>query len=112
MTSIVKDRPSNIILESLNRMNDAKLNGALTSDELSKIITLEGSLFANLVRRGLRTEEQSEDFLNQIPNGKWNSFSYPHKGQDVAFETVKQDVNVALYEQEKVNIQAQPVKIK
>lgn len=112
MISIVKERPSNIILESLNRMNDAKLNGALTSDELSKIIALEGSLFANLVRRGLKTEGQSEDFLNQLPNGQWNSFSYPHKGQDVAYKTVKQDINAALYQQEKVNIQAQPVKIK
>ena len=62
MTSIVTDRPSDIILKSLNRMNEAKLNGALTKDELSKIIMLEGSLFANLVSKGLKTEEEVEDF--------------------------------------------------
>ena len=100
MTSIVKDRPSDIILESLNRMNAAKLNGALTKDELAKIITLEGSMFANLVSRGLRTEEEVEDFEKEIPNGKTNYFSFEHEGLDVACGTIKQANTAALYDRE------------
>ena len=100
MTSIVKDRPSDIILESLNRMNDAKLNGALTPEELSHIITLEGSLFANLVSRGLKTEEEVEDFEKEIPNGKSNYFSFNHKDLDVAYGTIKQANTAALYDRE------------
>ena len=100
MTSIVKDRPSDIILESLNRMNAAKLNGALTKDELAKIITLEGSMFANLVSRGLKTEEEVEDFEKEIPNGKTNYFSFQHEDLDVAYGSIKQANTAALYERE------------
>ena len=112
MTSIVKETPSNTFFESIERFETAHRTGALVGDELSNIVILLGSIFANKVRKGLRTEEQAEDFLNQIPNGKWNSFSYPHKEQDTAYKTVEQDINAALYEQEKINNQAQPVKIR
>ena len=100
MTSIVKDRPSNIILESLNRLNSAKLTGVLTKDELSKILMLEGSLFANLVSRGLKTEEEVDDFEKEIPDGKINYFSFEHKDLDVAYKTIKQANTAALYDRE------------
>ena len=100
MISIVKDRPSNIILDSLIRMYYAKLNGALEEDELAKLIMLEGSLFSNLVSRGLKTEEDVEDFEKEIPNGKINCFSTKHKDLDVAYGTVKQANTAALYDRE------------
>ena len=100
MISIVKDRPSNIILDSLNRMYDAKPNGALGEDELAKLIMLEGSLFSNLVSRGLRTEEDVEDFETEITNGKANYLSFRHKDLDVAYGTVKQANTAALYDRE------------
>ena len=112
MTSIVKDTPSNIFFESIERFATAKETGALTGDELSKIEILLGSIFANLVKKGLRTEEEAEEFLNQMPNGKWNCFNYSHKNQDVAYKTVEQDIAFALYNQEKLSMQSQPVKIK
>ena len=110
MTSIVKETPSNTFFESIERFSTAKETGALTGEELSKIEILLGSIFSNLVKRGLRTESQAEDFLNQMPNGKWNCFNYPHKGQDVAYKTVEQDINAALYEKKKISIQSQPIK--
>ena len=112
MTSIVKETPSNTFFESFERFEVAHRTGALVGDEFSKIEILLGSIYANLVRRGLRNEEQAEDFLNQIPNGKWNNFNYPHKGQDIAFNAVEQDITVALYNQEKTNMQSQSIKIK
>ena len=110
MTSIVKETPSNTFFESIERFEVAHRTGALVGDELSKILISLGNVYSNLVRRGLRTEEQAEDFLNQIPNGKWNAFNYPHKGQDVAYKTIEQDITAALYEQEKINKQSQPVR--
>ena len=100
MISIVKDRPSNIILDSLNRMSEAKVNGSLTKDEFSKIIMLEGSLFANLVSRGLKTEEEVEDFEKEIPDGKSHYFSFKHEDLDVAYGTIKQANTAALYDRE------------
>lgn len=91
---------SETILESLNRIHDAKLSGALREDELSKIITLEGKLFANQVSKGLRTEEAVEDFEKEIPNGKYNYFAFPHKDLDVAFSTIKQINTAALFDME------------
>ena len=118
MTSIVNfeermkssGRLSNTILESLERLHDAKLNGALKEDELSKILTLEGKLFANQVSMGLKNEEEVEDFEKEIPNGKYNCFNYPHKDLDVAFGTIKQINTAALFDRENSLKQFQSVK--
>ena len=109
MTSIVKDRPSNIFFESFERFEIAHRTGALIGDEFSKILITLGSIYSNKVKKGLITEEQTEEFLSQIPNGDWKCFDYPHKDQSIAYKTIEQDINAALYEQEKINIQAQPI---
>lgn len=109
MTSIVKDRPSNTFFESFERFEIAHRTGALTGDEFSKMQILLGSIFSNLVKKGLRTEEQAEDFLYQIPNGEWKCFDYPHKDQSIAYKTIEQDVTAALYEQERINRQARSI---
>ncbi len=94
MTSIVNfedrlnDRVSNVILESLNRMHDAKQNGVLGPDELSKIIVLEGDLFANKIKQGRVTFdeiESAETFVTGFvgPN-KDKYFSYNHADLDKA----------------------------
>ena len=112
MTSIVKETPTNTFFESFEYFAHAKESGALKGDEFSKIQILLGNIFSNQVRRGLRTEEQAEDFISQIPNGKWNCYNYPHKDQDVAYSTISQDVAAALYDQERLNKQSQPIKKK
>ena len=108
MTSIVKQ--SDIILDSLNRMSDAKLNGALMPNELSKILTLEGSMFANLVSKGLKTKEEVEDFEKEIPNGKYDCFNFKHENLDTAFQSIKQANTAALFDRENLLEQSQPVK--
>ena len=112
MTSIVKETPSNTFFESFEYFSKAKETGALTGSEFSKIQILLGSIFSNQVRRGLKTEEEAEDFIAQIPNGKWSCFNYPHKDQDVAHSSISQDVAAALYDRERLDKQSQPVKIK
>lgn len=109
MTSIVKDRPSNTFFESFERFEVAHRTGALVGDEFSKILISLGSIYSNLVKKGLRTEEQAEEFLSQIPNGEWKCFDYPHKDQAIAYKSIDQDISAALYEQEKMSMQAQPV---
>lgn len=97
---MTNERLSDTILYSLNRLNSAKQSGALIKDELSKLIILEGSLFANQVNRGEKTEEDVEDFEKELPNGKYSVFSFGHKDLDVAYDTVKQANTAALFERE------------
>ena len=110
MTSIVKDRPSDVFFDSFERFAIAKETGALTGDEFSKIQILLGSIFSNQVKRGLKTEEETEDFINEIPNGNWPCFNYPHTDLEVAHRTINQDISAALYERENIVRKAQPVK--
>ena len=102
------DRVSNVIFNSINRFYDAKLSGALKSDELAKIITLEGQIFANQIRSGKVTEEEIEAFETQIPNGKYDCFAIKHDKLNVAYQDVIQGNTAILYEREQR--QSQPVK--
>ena len=110
MTSIVK--PSEEFFDTFERFEIAHRTGALVGDEFANIQILLGSIYANLVKRGLRTEEQAEEFLSNIPNGKYNNFNYPHKGQQSASKTIAQDVNAALFDRENFVRKSQPVKRK
>lgn len=83
MTSIVnfeenlKDRKSNVILESLNRFHDAKISGAIRPDELSKIIVLVGDLFANKISKGEVSKEEideTESFISQFTGENKDSY--------------------------------------
>jgi len=103
------ERNSDVVFNLLNRIHDAKLSGALLNNELSKLEMLIGSIFANQVTRGLKTEEEAEIFIGQIPNGEWNWSSYPHEDQKIAYKTIKQDVNAALLTRENLDIQSHPV---
>ena len=90
MTSIVNfeenmkstERPSDIVLNSINRFYDAGLTGARENDEFAKIEIQLSRLYANLVRNGKRTEEESEDFQNFMPAE--NYFNFEHEGLDIA----------------------------
>ena len=91
------------ILEGCNRIYDAKLNGALQEDELSKELIAEGKLFSNQIKKGLKTEEDVENFEKELPDGKNNYFAFPHKNLDVAKSTIKQTNTVALFNAETLN---------
>ena len=108
MTSIVDfeekmkgtEGPTDVILNSLERFSKAKETGALRDDEFAKIEILIGRLYANLVRMGNKTEEDVEDFERQVPNGKYDTFNYPHKGLDVAHDYIMQADAAALFDRE------------
>lgn len=94
---------SEAILEGSNRIYDAKLSGALQSDELSKELIAEGKLFSNQVEKGIKTEEDVENFEKELPDGKNNYFAFSHKGLDVAKSTIKQTNSFALLKAENMN---------
>ena len=92
------ERLSDTIFALINRMNIAKNTGTLQGDELSKIEILEGKLFANLVARGKKTEEEVEGFENLMP--RTNMFNNNHEGLEFAYETNKQANAAALFDRE------------
>lgn len=119
MTSIVNferklnDRMSNVILDSLNRMNDAKLSGAMSPDEFSKIIVLVGNLFANKIKQGKVESDQVDSFESFLtgfmgPN-KDKYFDYPHIDLDKATNMVLQGNSFALSELERRKEFSNPV---
>ena len=84
----------------INRIHDAKLNGSLKEDEYSKLLILENKFFANLVRKGQKTEEDVEIYENDMPNGKYPIGNYPHKDLPLAKSTAKQTNTAALFDAE------------
>ena len=92
---------------SFNRMYDAKLNGALKEDELSKLLILENKFFANLVRKGKKSEEDVETYDNDMPSGIYPIGIYPHKDISLAQNTVKQTNTAALFDAETINKRTQ-----
>lgn len=107
------DRPSDIILNSINRLYDAKLSGALNSDELSKIIVLEGDLFANRIKQGkvsIDEIESAEAFITGFARkGKDNYFSFKHSDLDRAAKIFLEGDYVALEELNKRTSLSSPV---
>lgn len=93
--------------DSLNRIHDAKISGVLKEDEFSKLLILENKFFANLVRKGLKTEEDVEMYENDMPNGKTPIGDYPHRDLDVAFSSVKQTDTAALFDAETISKRTQ-----
>ena len=98
---------TNEFFASMNRLHDAKITGALKEDELSKLLILENKFFANLVRRGKRSEEDVEAYDNNMPNGKYPIGIYPHKDLTLANSTVKQTNTAALFDAETLSSRMQ-----
>lgn len=109
----IVDRPSDVILESINRLYDAKLSGAIREEELSKIIVLEGDLFANKIKQGKVSNneiEQTEAFLTGfIGENKDKYFSLKHKDLDRASKMFLEGDFFALEDQRKRSISASPI---
>ena len=109
----VSERKSNIILNSLNRLNTVKQNGALTRDEFSKILVSVGDLFANKIRQGKVSEEEIESLeahlTGFIGENSDKYFSFPHEDLERASKTVLESIDFARQAVEKRNEYAQPV---
>ena len=94
---------TNEFFDSLNRLHDAKLTGALKKDEYSKLLIFEDKFFANLVRKGLKTEEDVQTYETDMATGKTPIGNYPHEDLSLAFNTVKQTNTAALFDAETLN---------
>lgn len=107
------ERKSNVILNSLNRLHDAKQSGALTSDEFSKILVSVGDLFANKIKQGKVAEEEIqsvESYLTGfVGENSDKYFSFPHTDLKSASKTALESIDFARQEIEKRNEYAQPV---
>ena len=103
MTSIVRNRLSDEFFDSVNRLHDAKLAGSLTNDELANLLILENKFFANLVSKGLRTEEDVEKYENDSDYSKTPIGTYNHENLPLAKNTIKQANTAALFDAETLN---------
>ncbi len=94
MVSKSFNRPSDEFLNSYNRLYQAKLTRVLDSNEFSNLIILCGDLYANKIRQGKVSEEQTDDFIAQLPSPDY--FTYPHSNISRAKNTVVEGVDMAL----------------
>lgn len=105
--SRLKDRTPNVILNSLNRMHDAKISGAMIPDELSKILVLSGNLFANKIVQGKVSQdeiESEESFVTGfLGKNKDNYFNNKHVDLDKAARIILEGNFVALEKLERKN---------
>ena len=92
------DRPSNIILDSLNRLHFAKLSGGLNSKEFADEIVRVGDLTANCIKNGKITDEQVEEIESHLPS--FSYFKMEHKDLDRANRTFKEGNEVSLSSRE------------
>lgn len=105
--SRLKDRTPNVILNSLNRMHDAKISGVMIPDELSKILVLSGNLFANKIVQGKVSQdeiESEESFVTGfLGKNKDNYFNNKHVDLDKAARIILEGNFVALEKLERKN---------
>ena len=92
--NIVSERPSDIILNSLNRLSSAKKTAALKPEEFSKLIEVVGDLAANKIKQGKMTEEQIDSLLS-YDNLDYRYFSLPHKDLEEAFKRFSEGIYMA-----------------
>ena len=103
---------TDLVFESLNRIHDAKLSGALKETELSNNLILTGDIFANKIKQGKVSDDVIDSYKEYIsqflrPN-KDKFFAFPHKDLDVATKTNYESIEFAEEEKEKRNLYSQP----
>jgi len=105
--SRLKDRTSDTFLNSLNRMHDAKISGAMSPDELSKILVLGGNLLANKIVQGKISQDEIESaetiITGFLGKNRDNYFSNKHVDLDKAARIILEGNFVALEKLERKN---------
>ena len=117
MTSIINfeermkstDRTSDVVLNSLNRLYEAKLNGVLDKDEFSKIIVLTGNMFANKIKQGKITNDEIDQVESYIIGLDKHYFSNAHDDLDKASKIFLEGDYVALESLNTRKLSAQPI---
>ena len=93
------DRPSNEVLELLNRLYQSKLTGGYTNQELSSLIVKIGDLISNNIRNGkISDSEVISEISAHLPNERY--FKLRHQGINAANNSFKESLEMAMYERE------------
>ena len=95
-------RPSDEILEELNRLNVAKKTEVYGNTELSELIIKIGDLGANAYKLGKMSEEDAQNFIEQVPSKDW--FNHNYKNLDRASKTILESFSMAGLENDKKNV--------
>ena len=106
-------RKSDVIFNSLNRIYDAKLSGALKETEFSDILISIGDIFANKVKQGKVSNDEIESYESHLTQflgeNKDKFYNHPHKDLDVAAKASLQSIDLAKTEFDKRSSYASPV---
>ena len=103
------ERPSDLVLNSLNRIYEAKLNNVLDENELSKSIVLTGNLFANKVRQGKVLSDEMESTKTTVEKLRKEYFTHKHNDLATASDIYIEGIDAALDFVATRNLSAQPV---
>ncbi len=105
--TLEESKPTDVILNSLNRLNIGKQTGALKDTEFAELLVHTGDLVANAIKIGKVSEEDVdsiESFVTQFNGENANNyFSYNHKALKEAVTTFIEGDTIALqaYEERK-----------
>ncbi len=98
--TLEESKPTDVILNSLNRLNIGKQTGALKDTEFAELLVHTGDLVANAIKLGKVPEEEVdniESFVTQFKGENANNyFSYGHKALNEAATTFIEGDTIAL----------------
>ncbi len=98
--TLEESKPTDVILNSLNRLNIGKQTGALKNTEFSELLVHTGDLVANAIKFGKITEDDVdsiESFVTQFKGENANNyFAYNHEGLKEAATTFIEGDTIAL----------------
>ena len=90
---------TDVILNSLNRVHEAKQTGGLKDTEFANLIGAIGKLAANKIEHGNVNEEEIENLKAHLtgftPENSDKYFSFPHKDLDKASKVFIERINRA-----------------
>ena len=108
-----QNRVSDGIFDSFNRFHEAKLSGALSKDEFSKLLISVGDLFANKIKQGKVSEDEIESLEAHLSGFVGENcdkyFAFPHEDLKMAAKSVLEGNDFALQSVEQRYEAAQPV---
>ncbi len=88
------------ILQSLNRMHDAKRSGTLSRDEFANLIRKIGKLYTGVIKNGKSNGEDIERMEAWLPESN-EMFDGKHNNLPEASKSFKEDIFTALAVQSK-----------
>jgi len=113
MTSIVKDRPSDMFFDLINYNLEVKETGADKGTEFPKALAILGDLAANRIKQGKMSQDDIENMEAYVTcfvgENKDFYLSRTYPDLERAAKTFLEGTYVAREELEKRNIQARPI---